>query len=78
MPKFEEREPEELHAWFEESDIARELLAHLYESRGAQLGGLISSARGGDSTRERTTRYSSAYDELDKLIALLERKPEKK
>lgn len=76
MPKLDERKPEELRAWIEESDIARELLAHLHALKAAQLGGMVSALRANDVTRG--SRHAGAYDEFDRLISILERQPEKK
>ena len=76
MSKLEDRKPEELRAWFEESDIACEVVAHVRAQREAALGGMASALRAQDVTRG--YRLVGSYDELDKLLSVLERKPEKK
>lgn len=76
MSKLDDRKPEELRTWFEEDDIARDLIEHLHSARHAQLNGMVSAVR--QEQVARGCRHVGAYDELDKLIAVLERKPEKK
>ena len=76
MSKLEDRKPEELRAWFEESDIACELVAHVRASKDSLMAGMVSALRANEPIRG--ARHVGGYDELDKLLSILQRQPEKK
>lgn len=73
---FLDRKPEEIRAWIDEDDIAGELVDHLYETREALKEAIVGAARIPDPARG--GRYVGGHDEIGKLIAFFERKPETK
>ena len=77
MSKFEERKPEELRAWLEESDIAREFVAFLAESRANNVHMIIGAARFATPSVS-PARNGGVIDFIDGITTILERKPEKK
>ncbi|HXU23074.1 MAG TPA: hypothetical protein VN697_03480 [Tepidiformaceae bacterium] len=78
MSKFEERKPEEIRAWLEESDIAQDFVAFLAEAKANNIHMLVNAGRRAMVTTNEVARYSGVIDFIDGITSMLERKPEKK
>jgi hypothetical protein len=77
VSKFEERKPEELRAWLEESDIAQDFVAFLAEARANNVHMLIGSSRYFNPSIP-AARMGGVIDFIDGITSILERKPEKR
>ena len=76
MSRFDERPPEEIAAWLEESQIAMDLYEHLVERQGTHAAQVLTATR--DGRPQDAIAHVGAYDAFAKLKYLLERKPETK